>query len=313
MFQLVREQHTFTAWKVVEREIVTWQEQVVADVLVREDGCKLILLENKKAQGNRYRYVKGEIAFEFNANRCHPGGTVTDTYRVFMEFKLGQRLGEAEWPLDRGWVEAFAYDIDSALRAWPASPDQQVIPVGIISFFVMTFGALPGRDISPGFESNHYTFALGRPIRTRHAPPSPRWQLRTVSYSSKHQRNGKGEAQDHHALVRDDGIQLIRIRTLLGPADDGPDIYHYSDQEVSFDFTAERRVGTGIVTDTWEVQLDPRRRYVNGLSPVLRNEQGARRVTEIIGNIEEALYAWPHDRGYDYETPINRVVFLDAD
>ena len=176
----------------------------------------------------------------------------------------------------------------------------------------MTFGALPGYGAGSGFESYRYTFALGRPVRTRHASPSPRWQLRTVSYSPKHLPNREGEARDHNALVRDDGVQLIRIRTLKGPADDGPDSYRYGDRGVSFDFMAERRVGRGVVTDTWKVQLDPRRRRLNGLSSDLRDKQGATKVAEIVGNIEEARYAWPYDRGNDYETPIKCVVFLDA-
>jgi hypothetical protein len=35
------------------------------------------------------------------------------------------------------------------------------------------------------------------------------------------------------------------------------------------------------------------------------------RCAEVVGNIEEALYAWPQ-WGYEYETPTNRVIFLDA-
>jgi len=91
---------------------------------------------------------------------------------------------------------------------------------------------------------------------------------------------------DAEVLSRDDGfIKLIRFRTLLGPADDGPDRYRYVEGDISFDFSAERRVGTGLMTDTWEVRLDPNPRRIAGLSSELRSRLGPARCSEVLGNI----------------------------
>ncbi len=90
----------------------------------------------------------------------------------------------------------------------------------------------------------------------------------------------------------------------------GQDDYHYVKPDISFFFTAERHLGS-IMTDTWEVRLDPP--YRDGFSPAKRVKLGAAKCAQVVRNIEEALYAWPPER---YETeeqkvPANRVVFLD--
>lgn len=87
--------------------------------------------------------------------------------------------------------------------------------------------------------------------------------------------------------------------------------YDYVDRDVTFEFSAERRLSITLVTDTWEVRLDPLRK--SGLSSELRARLGAARCAAIIANIEEALYAWPLEKGYLQKVPVNRVVFLDAD
>jgi hypothetical protein len=114
------------------------------------------------------------------------------------------------------------------------------------------------------------------------------------------------------SLIRDDGVQVIRIATRRGPADDGPDMYRYIEQGFAFDFTAERRFSLLVVTDTWEVRLDPPGR--DGLSAGKQAGLGAGRRREIVGNIEEALFAWTPAPGETEvrKVPVNRVVFLDA-
>jgi hypothetical protein len=102
------------------------------------------------------------------------------------------------------------------------------------------------------------------------------------------------------------------VHTLRGPADDGPDLFHYAEGNISFEFCAERRLSFLVVTDTWEVQLDPRGR--DGLSPAKQAQLGLIKCRQIVSNIEEALFAWIYWPGevLERETPVNRVVFIDA-
>ncbi|MCC8959300.1 hypothetical protein H8B02_39640 [Bradyrhizobium sp. Pear77] len=312
MFQFRHERHTHTDWSIENRQIKTTEVTIDAEVLYRDDGFKLIRLGKKWRYDGYFRYEKNGVSFEFKANRAHPGGTITGTYSVFLEFKRGRRLGDTDWPIPRSKVEEIAADIDAALRAWPTAPQQENIPVGVVSFAVRTSGAVPGSNPDPTSENDtRYEFTVGHPVTVRHVPPSTRWQRRLVPY-----RGGDkwrpDVVREREALIRDDGIQLIRFATIKGPADDGPDTYRYVEGDLSFDFYAERRMGMGPMTDTWEVQLDPDpRRHVAGLSSELRTRLGPDRCAEVVGNIEEALYAWPQ-WGYEYETPTNRVVFLDV-
>jgi hypothetical protein len=310
MFQFRHERHSHTDWSIENRQIKTKEVTLEAEVLSRDDGFKLIRLGRKGRLDGYFRYEKSGISFEFHANRAHPGGTITGTFSVSLEFKRGQKLGDAVWPIPRSRVEEIAADIYAALCAWPTPPQQENIPVGVVSFSVFTFGAIPGSNPDETSDNDsQYSFNLGHPVTLRHVPPSTRWQRRIIVYRGSDKRGGPDVVRDREALIRDDGIKLIRFRTMLGPADDGPDMYRYVGGDVSFDFYAERRVGTGLMTDTWEVRLDPE--YLAGLSSELRSRLGPGRCSEVVGNIEEALYAWPQ-LGYEYETPVNRVIFLDA-
>lgn len=313
MFQFRHERHTHTDWSLdANRQIKFTEVTLDAEVLYRDDGFKLIRLGKKAQVDGYFRYEKSGISFEFRANRTHPGGTITGTYSISLEFKRGQKLGDAIWPVPRSKVEEIAADIYAALCAWPTSSQREKIPVGVVSFSVSTFGAVSGSNPdATGDNDSQYYFTLGHPMTLRHIPASTRWQRRMIAYRGGDKWRGPDVVRDREALIRDDGIQLIRFETMLGPADDGPDTYRYVEGDVSFDFYAERRVGTGLMTDTWEVQLDPGRRHLAGLSSELRARLGPGRCAEVVGTIEEALYAWPQ-WGYEYETPINRVVFLDA-
>jgi hypothetical protein len=312
MFQFRHERHSHTDWRIEDRQVKTTEVTLDAEVLARDDGLKLIRLGRKGGVDGYYRYEKRGISFEFHAGRAHPGGTITGTYIVSLEFKRGQQLGDAVWPVPRSEVEDVATDIDAALRAWPTPSQQESIPVGVVAFRVFTVGAVPGSKSDPTSDDvGRYDFTLGHPVTLRHLPPSTRWQRQVIDYQGGDRRGGP-DIREREALIRDDGIKLIRFRTMLGPADDGPDTYRYVEGDISFDFYAERRVGTGLMTDTWEVQLDPDpRRRVAGLSSELRSRLGPERCAEIVSNIEEALYAWPQ-WGYAYETPVNRVIFLGA-
>jgi hypothetical protein len=313
MFQFRHERHSHTDWRIENRQIKTTDVMLDAEVLTRDDGFSLIRLGSKGGVDGYFRYDKSGTSFEFHANRAHPGGTITGTYSVWLEFKRGQKLGDAVWPVPRSKVEEIAADIYAALCAWPTPPQHGHLPVGVAYFSVFTFGAVPGANAdAPSDSDSQYRFALGHPVTSRHVPPSTLWRRRIIAYRDGDQRGGPDVVRDREALIRDDGTKLIRFQTTLGPADDGPDVYRYVEGDTSFDFYAERRVGTGLMTDTWEVQLDPDpRRHVAGLSSELRSRLGPGRCSEIVGSIEEALYAWPQ-LGYEFETPVNRVIFLDA-
>lgn len=313
MFQFRHERHSHTDWIIENRQIKTTEVTLDAEVLARDDGFKLIRLGRKGRLDGYFRYEKSGISFEFHANRAHPGGTITGTYSVSLEFKRGQKLGDAVWPVPRSKVEEIAADIYAALCAWPTPTQLENIPVGVVSFFVFTFGAVPGSNPDATSDNDtKYSFNLGHPMTLRRVPPSTRWQRRIIAYRGGDKWRGPDVVRDREALIRDDGIRLIRFRTLKGPADDGPDMYRYVEGDISFDFYAERRMGRSLMTDTWEVELDPDPRHrVAGLSSELRSRLGPERCSEVVENIEEALYAWPQ-WGYEYETPVNRVIFLDA-
>lgn len=308
MFHLSHEPHSYSQldrdeWK-RSRTVQFVDVPVLAEVLSRDDGMKLICLGRRKGiKGPYYRYVKGETVFEFVADRAHWGGTVTDTYSVVFDFRRGQNLEDRTWPLQRAVVEVIAADIDGSLRAWPTPAGHPHIPVGVVCFLILGSGTGPG---IPGDDA-WYELKFGHPVALRQTPPSSRWHLRIMPLRAR----GREGIWDHQVLVRDDGVQLIRRNTLRGPTDDGPDGHDYVDRDVTFEFSAERRLSITLVTDTWEVRLDPLRK--SGLSSELRARLGAARCAAIIANIEEALYAWPLEKGYLQKVPVNRVVFLDAD
>jgi hypothetical protein len=316
MFRLSREPHTYSeldldTWKRL-REIRYVEIPVLAEVMSRDDGFRLIHLGKESGiKGRHYRYLKGGTEFEFTADRAHWGGTVTDTYSVVLGFRRGWSVGDRVWPLPRAAVEEIAADIDAALRAWPTLAGQAEVPIGVVRVLihvsVAVHGASPG---SPGDDAR-YELRFGHPVALRRVPPSPRWKLRVVTQRRRDKWLGTEAVRECQILVSDDGVELIRNPTLRGPQNDGPDSCDYVDDDVTFEFSAERRLSTTLVTDTWEVRLNPPRS--NGLSPELRDRLGPARCAGIVGNIEEALYAWPLGKGYTEEIPVNRVVFLDAD
>lgn len=306
MFEMYRERQSYPTVHRDERgEWVPTEAWVDAEVMEHESGFQLIRLGViPPLKNTRFRYVKRNISFDFYADRRHwRGGTVTGTYSIVADFKPGQMLGIDPWPVERAKMEMIAADINVGLRAWLPEHFDEARPIGVVHFYFFTFSSPPRTD---------YRFSLGEPIALREVPPSRRWVLHTIRHCVGRNSDGAEKLQNCVSLLRDDGVQIIRIPTMRGPADDGPDTYHYAEKDVAFDFTAERRLTMLIVTDTWEVQLDPPRR--DGLSAAKRADLGAARCVEIVRSIEEALYAWPakpHET-QEQQVPVNRVVFLDA-
>jgi hypothetical protein len=196
-------------------------------------------------------------------------------------------------------MQAFAADIDMGLRAWPTTPLEAERPLGVVHFYFFTYASAPD-----------YTFQFGKPLRLRNVSPSARWQKRKVMH--RVMWGGPEEPREFSAMVRDDGVQLIRIPTSRGPENDGPDLsFHASD--TSFDFTAGRHFAIEVVTDTWEVRLNPS--YRSGFTSALRARLGPARCSEIVHTIEDGLFAWipePYEER-QRQVPVNRVVFLDAE
>ncbi|PAY06404.1 MULTISPECIES: hypothetical protein [Bradyrhizobium] len=316
MFRLSTEPHSYSQldpdeWK-RSRTVKFVDVPVLAEVLSRDDGLKLICLGNRKGiKGPYYRYMKGETVFEFGADRTHWGGTATDTYSVVFNFQRGWSLGGRTWPLPRSAVEDIAADIDAALRAWPTPAGHPHIPVGVVCFLVLVSGTVPRAPAAVPGDYARYELKFGHPVALRQIPPSSRWQMRVTPLRVRDRPFDPDAVRDHQVLVRDDGVEVIHRPTLRGPTDDGPDRYDYVDDGLTFEFSAERRLSITLVTDTWEVRLNPRRS--NGFSPELRARLGAARCAAIIANIEEALFAWPLGKGYAEKVPVNRVVFLDAE
>jgi len=305
MFKMLRGRHSYPsvsrddAGKWVPTEVA-----VDADVMEHESGFRLIRLGKAFAtSGIRFRYVRQHTVFDFSANRRHWGGTVTGTYEVVEVFKTGQLLGDLPWPIERATMEAFSADIDAGLRAWPPEEVDETRPIGVIHFVFLTFG---------GSYDSKYSFAFGEPVALPGVPvPSTRWSKKVV----RRIREYTDYSYDCASMVRDDGVQLIRMPTMRGPADDGPDWFHYADGEIGFDFYANRRFTLLIVTDTWEVEFNPRGPHGrNVLSPAKQAALGLAKCQEIVRNIEEGLFAWIYWPGevLERDTPVNRVVFLDA-
>jgi len=269
-----------------------------AEVMEHENGFRLICLgKSPPLRAIEFRYVKRDVAFEFYAQRCHRGGTVTGTYLVTTRLKPGQKFGSNARPIERAEIEAIAADINLGLRTWPSPQADQTIPIGVVHFF---FGS-----------SLLDRLTFGEPLALRGSPASPRWLRHTVRHRVSSGLYGPYTYRECTSLVREDGVQLVRIPKGRGPQNDGPDDYHYVKPDTSFFFTAERRLYTEIVTDTWEVRLDPL--YRDGFSPAKRAKLGPAKCAQIVRNIEEALYAWPSERDEtEWENvPITRVVFLD--
>lgn len=301
MFKMLRERHSYPSgsrdsagnWHRIE---VT----VDAEVMEHDSGFRLIRLGKTAARtGVRFRYVKGNTVFDVGTDRRHWGGTVTGTFTVAEMFKPGDRLGDETWPVEPAKMETFAADIDAGLRAWPTEEPDEARPIGVIHFDFYTWGSI----------GSNLRFTFGEPVALPGVPlPSTRWSKEVVQRA----RRGTDQVRDFVSLVRDDGVQLIRMQTMRGPADDGPDLFHYAEGEIGFDFYAERRFSLLVVTDTWEVQLDPLGQ--DGLTPARRAGLGFAKCQEIVRNIEQGLFAWIYWPGEveERDTPINRVVFVDA-
>ena len=255
-------------------------------------------------KGIQFRYTKRNLALAFYADRRHWGGTVTGTYSVSASFAAGQMLGDERWPVERTKMEAVAADIDVGLRAWPAAEADEARPIGVIYFLFWTLRELP---------HNGYNFAFGDPCVLREIPISTRWSKNSTRQWIGWNRGSPDGWQSCTSLSRNDGVQLVRVPSLRGPENDGPDTYRYLEGHIVIDFRAERRLTSSIATDTWEVQLDPPP-HRDGLSSAKRTQLGETKCREIVGNIEEALFAWIPGPGETEErkVPVNRVVFLDA-
>src|SRR5215471_2483917 len=96
MYQFCHERHAYKRWRF--NELMEFEHDEVwvdAEVMCRADGFKLIRIGSKWAD---HRYVKGDITFDFDAKRAHPGGTRTGTFDVCLSFRLGDTLGGATWP-----------------------------------------------------------------------------------------------------------------------------------------------------------------------------------------------------------------------
>lgn len=303
MFELHHEQHSYPSVRRDEHgEWVPTEIWVNAEVMDYGNRFRLICFgQVPSITGLKFRFVKDNVVFEFYADRSHWGGTITGTYLVSNGFRPGQLLGSEAWPFEQERMKAIAAEINDGLRAWPAAP-AEAIPIGVVHFHFWTdTSSRPRAD---------YKFSFGEPVTLRDVPPSTRWVKGLALHHIK--KRGETTFANFPSLRRDD-VQLICMPTMRGPADDGPDEYHYADRDTAFDFTAERRFTRMIMTDTWEVRLDPPRR--EGLSPAMRARLGKARCLEIVSNIEEALYAWtpePHEF-HGPPVPVNRVVFLDAD
>ncbi|WP_426419852.1 hypothetical protein [Bradyrhizobium genosp. A] len=293
-----------TLWHISAGKPVSVERWVDAEVLYRDDGFKLVRLGHiPPFKGDTFRYSKGRRTFDFQADRSLSGGTITGTCSIVLSVEPGVLESAAS---QKAGVEEIVADIDAALRAWPTLSATENDPIGATYFMVFVEGWTDARFTRSG----SYKFARGKPVMPRPRPELSRWKAQTLIYPLPVNIAGGRTDEHREALTRDDYVQLVRIRTPRGPANDGPDAFHYADQGISFDFSADHRIATAIPTDTWEVLLDPP--HLRGLSPTLRTQLGPDRCAEIAADIEEALYAWPTDRGYEIETPISRVVFLDA-
>jgi hypothetical protein len=296
MFELRRERQSYVQVRLNDRkEIERTDVWIDADVLVRDDGFRLVRMGRVRPpiKGICFRYFKDDLQFEFFGDRAHWDGTITDTWSTTLAFNRDQKLGSRVWPLDRHTLEEIAVDIDAALRAWPPQPEEQDVSIGVVHVTFVTFGDY----------KSEVRLKFGEHPTLRQQEPSTRWQPEMM------QHQVRGKERDCESLVRDDGVRLVRIRTMRGPENDGADTYHYVDADVFFDFRAERRLSSLVVTDTWEVTLNPAQRGFCGFSPTLRTQLGQTRAAEIIRNIEEALYSWP-PAAEDADIPVNRVVFV---
>jgi hypothetical protein len=300
MFELRRERHSYTQWQWSDtpNQVEPREVWIDADVLVSDDGFKLIRFgKRSEIRGIWYRYLKGDVALDIVADCEHCGGTITGTYSVALDLNSSTQSPRPP-TFERTKVEEITREVDAALRAWPQSCEDEHRPIGEIYFFVK------------GGSGIRYNLTYGQPVALRQTPPSTRWERGKLYDGLRlgQEMHIRKFFPNHDVLARDDGVRIVRIPTLRGLENDGPDSFQYSARDVSFTFQAERRLSSTVVTDTWEVRLD--HPHHEGFSSVLRARLGPKRCAEIIRDIEEALYAWPPEWPAKPGTPVNRVVFL---
>lgn len=108
-----------------------WTEM---DVLVREDGFKLMLIGGGREMQSQFRYTDKDLTFDFNAMRYDDHLRPTDTWEVTLGLALrflSERTGK---PVSIEQMHEIARNIDQALRAWPPRLLERDVPINKVRF-----------------------------------------------------------------------------------------------------------------------------------------------------------------------------------
>jgi hypothetical protein len=107
---------------------------VQKDVLVREDGFRLMRIGGGREMQTYFRYTIGEFSFDFDALRYNDRLEPTDTWDVGLDLALKfltQRTGK---PVTMEQMREIARNIDEALRAWPPTLRDKDVPIRRVRF-----------------------------------------------------------------------------------------------------------------------------------------------------------------------------------
>jgi hypothetical protein len=108
-----------------------WTEK---DVLVREDGFKLMRIGGGREMQSTFRYTDGALSFDFVGLRYDEGLRPLDTWTVHFGLALkflSERTGKA---VSMEQMHEIARNIDQALRAWPPRLIERDVPIKRVRF-----------------------------------------------------------------------------------------------------------------------------------------------------------------------------------
>lgn len=104
------------------------------DVLVREDGFKLMRIGGGREMQGIFRYIDGDRSFDFEGSRYNERLEPLDTWTIYLGLALKFLSERSGKPVSMDEMRTIARNIDQALRAWPPRLLEKDVPIRRVRF-----------------------------------------------------------------------------------------------------------------------------------------------------------------------------------